>query len=145
MTTLIQGLHETEIVHMEVEGPTSSLESMLSEEEPEQGTNGRPAGYTWIKGRQPPTSALGQPLAASTPTGRECIGVTSRGRHSVSKSQAIQADNKQTHQNSILLALCVGNPPVTDGFPSQRVSDAEVCTRGKHALIYFFNGNGIEP
>ena len=29
------------------------------------------------------------------------------------------------HQSSALLALCEGNPPVTGGFPSQRVSNAE--------------------
>ena len=29
------------------------------------------------------------------------------------------------NQNSASLALCGGNPPVTDGFPSQRASNAE--------------------
>ena len=28
---------------------------------------------------------------------------------------------------SITLALCEGNPPVTSGFPSQRVSDTVIC------------------
>ena len=36
--------------------------------------------------------------------------------------QMVQADTKTS---SDLLVICVGNPPVTDGFPSQRASTAE--------------------
>ena len=33
--------------------------------------------------------------------------------------------NQITHQSSILLTLCEGNPLVTGGFPSQRASNVE--------------------
>ena len=32
---------------------------------------------------------------------------------------------QRKHQNSVLLVLCEGNPPVTSGFPSQRASNME--------------------
>ena len=33
--------------------------------------------------------------------------------------------DQRKHQSSAILGLCEGNPPVTDGFPSQRASNAE--------------------
>ena len=39
-----------------------------------------------------------------------------------------QANIKRKHQSSMPLALCEGNPPVTDGFPSQRASNWEIIS-----------------
>ena len=46
--------------------------------------------------------------------------------HSTACSKVYQVNKKEAyHQSLALLILCVGNPPVTGGFPTQRVSNAK--------------------
>ena len=48
--------------------------------------------------------------------------------NSTDYSTACSCLPQRNHQNSTLLALCEGNPPVTGGFPSQRASNAETVS-----------------
>ena len=54
--------------------------------------------------------------------------------------------DKKTHQNSAMLALCEGIPPVTGGIPSQRASNAEkVSMQWRPRENKFFTPSLIVP
>ena len=74
------------------------------------------------------------------------ITVTSREHRDALKTLAIrhlvqefaQAKNNKIYDGTIIVALCGRNPPVTNGFPSQRASNAqEVSMSCCHCKIPF--------
>ena len=54
--------------------------------------------------------------------------------------QIVEAKNKGTHRSSALLAVCEGNLPVTDVFPSPLGKDKK-CGKKSHAKMTSWNGN----
>ena len=45
--------------------------------------------------------------------------------------------HQRKHQSSASLPLCEWNPPVTDGFPSQRIINAESVVRPRILVMYW--------
>ena len=54
-----------------------------------------------------------------------CYGISQITRSSTVCSSACSGWYQRTHQRSALVILCEGNSPVTDGFPSEMVSNME--------------------
>ena len=55
--------------------------------------------------------------------------------------QSVQNKSKEKYQSYALLALCEGIPSVTDGFPSQRVSNVENISISWHQELLFGSNN----
>ena len=72
-----------------------------------------------------------------TVTSHECHGVANHQQHDF-VWQLFQANNNWDHKSSMLLALCMGNPSVIRGFPSQRTSVLDSVSLSWH-LYDFMN------
>ena len=58
-------------------------------------------------------------------------------------STACPGQQQSNHQNSTLLALCMGNPPVTGGFPTQRAKNTQSVYMSWIHLLYYWPFAGI--